>query len=68
MPENTKFTIHCSNCGGQDIRADAYAEWNFERQEWELSCVFDPRICEDCGYEVNVYEVVEETGRAGASE
>ena len=21
-------TVHCSNCGGQNLRADAYAEWN----------------------------------------
>ena len=66
MPDSNRFTIHCSNCGGQNIRADAYAEWNFERQEWELSNVFDARICDDCGHEVSVYEVVEESGRRAA--
>ena len=68
MPDLTRFTIHCSICDGQNIRGDAYAEWDFEQQEWALSNVFDARICDDCGHEVNVYEVVEETGRAGASE
>ena len=67
MPDKAKFTIHCSNCGGQNIRADAYAEWKFERQEWELSNVFDARICDDCGHEVTAYEVEAGTGRAGGS-
>lgn len=45
------FTVHCSNCGGQNIKRDAHAEWNPKLQQWELSGVYD-----DCGHSVSVYE------------
>jgi hypothetical protein len=31
----------CSVCSSEDILADAYAEWNVEKQEWQLQNVFD---------------------------
>ena len=68
MPDLNRFTIHCSICDGQNIRGDAYAEWDFEQQEWALSNVFDARICEDCGHEVTAYEVKAALGRAGDAE
>ncbi len=49
-------TVHCSNCGGQNLRADAYAEWNPDLQLWELSSIFDARFCNDCGHEVTGYD------------
>ena len=30
----------CSVCSSEDILADAYAEWNIEKQEWQLQNVF----------------------------
>tara|TARA_R110000868_G_scaffold300126_1_gene560527 strand:+ start:52623 stop:52814 length:192 start_codon:yes stop_codon:yes gene_type:complete len=38
----TMKTRHmCSVCSSEDILADAYAEWNIEKQEWQLQNVFD---------------------------
>jgi len=42
-------TIHCAACNGENVRKDAYAEWNVELQQWELSAVFDHTVCDDCG-------------------
>ncbi len=49
-------TIHCSSCGGENVRKDAYAEWNSELQQWELSAVFDHTVCDDCGSECSAVE------------
>lgn len=39
----------CSHCGSDDVRADAYAAWDVETQEWELTATFDKgAVCEDC--------------------
>lgn len=40
----------CSECGSDDVRADAYAAWNTEVQDWELTQTFDKgSVCESCG-------------------
>ena len=40
--KNPKFEKPvCSKCGSDDVLADAYAEWNVERQEWQLTTTFD---------------------------
>lgn len=44
----------CRSCGGSDIRADAYAEWDTDAQDWDLSTTFDDFVCEDCGGETKV--------------
>lgn len=49
-------TIHCGVCDGQNIRADAYAEWNQELQTWELVTIFDSKDCEDCGGQCSTVE------------
>ena len=56
MPYENPVTIHCCNCGSQNVRADAYAAWNPELQMWELSSSFDAQFCEDCGHEVAAEE------------
>lgn len=50
------ITVHCSNCGGQNVKRDAHAEWNPELQLWELSAVYDDWDCDDCGHSVSVYD------------
>lgn len=48
----------CGTCGSDDVRADAYAEWNEELQQWEVSAVFDKgAVCEPCGGETRIEEV-----------
>jgi rRNA maturation endonuclease Nob1 len=56
MSDDKPITIHCSNCGGQNVKADAYAEWSDESQAWELYAVFDERFCDDCGHSVSTYQ------------
>lgn len=44
----TKRLMKCANCLGTDVRKDAWASWNSETDEWELSAVFDENWCEEC--------------------
>lgn len=70
MPCENPVSIHCGNCGGNNIKADAYAEWNEEAQKWELANVFDDRFCDDCGHQVQAYEypIIEQTAEQVAEE
>lgn len=52
MSQNTKPV--CSRCGSADVRADAYASWSDEKQEWELVSTFDNSDCQDCGGECSL--------------
>jgi hypothetical protein len=39
----------CSHCGSENIKADAYAVWDRDRQQWEVSETFDKgAYCEIC--------------------
>lgn len=45
----------CAKCGSDDVRADAYAAWNMDSQEWELTATFDDgSVCEVCGEECDL--------------
>ena len=46
---------HCARCNSTDVRADAYAEFNVDTGEWELSATFDKgAVCEICGGETRL--------------
>ena len=51
-----KINYVCTECGSDAVLNDAYAEWNVERQEFELSSTYNAWICEDCDGETNVKE------------
>ena len=52
------ITYVCSYCQSEDIKKDAYAVWNKEKQEWELDAIFDKgSVCEDCGGETSLIEI-----------
>ena len=54
MPAITKV---CARCGSDDIKIDAWAEWDVENQCWELGPVFEkPAICEPCGGETTIVD------------
>ena len=38
----------CTRCGSTAVLADAYAEWDVERQDWVLHSTYDNSTCEDC--------------------
>lgn len=48
--------IVCSFCGSEDVRRDAYAEWDPDIQKWTLGTVFDQGYCEQCGGEASLDE------------
>jgi DNA-directed RNA polymerase subunit RPC12/RpoP len=52
-----KIEIVCSVCGSYDVRRDADATWNVEKQEWELIAVYDNATCEHCGKETTLQEI-----------
>ena len=58
------ITIHCRHCRGQDVRRDAFAEWDQIAQRWVLSSTFDDGHCEDCGGEAALVERWADTGEA----
>ncbi len=45
----------CNSCGSVDVKADAFATWDSERQEWQVSDTFDKGAwCEDCETTVSI--------------
>ena len=39
----------CATCGGDDVKADAYAAWDSDAQKWDVVDTYDKgAICEDC--------------------
>lgn len=43
----------CLECQSTNILRDAYAAWDFEKQEWIIHSVYDDMICADCGSTYN---------------
>ena len=41
-------TWYCAHCGSLDIRHDAIAQWNAEREDWDVIAVLDGAWCETC--------------------
>lgn len=53
-----KLRMECSNCGSTDVLSDAYAVWDFKKQEWLLSATFDKgAYCNTCDGETRIKEV-----------
>lgn len=42
----------CPTCMSTRVVRDAWASWNGDTREWELSAVFDVMVCGDCGAEI----------------
>lgn len=47
-----KLQATCPDCGGVDVKNDAWAVWDVETQEWSLVVVFDAAFCGDCDGEI----------------
>jgi hypothetical protein len=58
----------CSACDSSDVRADAYAEWDADAQDWSLVCTFDNTDCEHCGGECSVQWVNVDSPQARRAE
>ena len=46
----------CKNCGGDNVRADAWAVWDVERQKWELGEIFQHTFCGDCDGDTTIID------------
>lgn len=47
----------CSECGGDNVKADAYATWDVANQRWECAETFDKgAYCDDCDGETRLEE------------
>jgi len=44
----------CTECGSDDVRADAYAAWSPEKAEWYVTQELPNYICEDCEGECSI--------------
>jgi hypothetical protein len=54
-----KIKMVCPYCGGDDVGRDATVRWNIEKQDWELSGIFDDGFCDDCSTDVKSFNEVE---------
>lgn len=57
MSENVKVQIVCAYCGSEEVKRDAWAEWDVEKQDWVLSSVYDHTYCEVCDGDTTLSEV-----------
>lgn len=48
LPIPNPIEIVCDMCGSSDIVKDAWAAWDIDAQDWELSSVFDDNFCQNC--------------------
>jgi hypothetical protein len=45
----------CRHCGSENVKADAYAVWDVDAQQWEISETFDKgAFCEPCDGETRI--------------
>ena len=49
--------IICRDCGGRNVRRDAWAEWDRDQQRWVLADMFDYSHCNDCDNESRLEEL-----------
>jgi hypothetical protein len=56
--KTSPVNIICATCKGENVRRDAFAEWNIAKQHWELGILFDQGYCEDCDGESRLEEVL----------
>ena len=49
--------IKCAECGSEDVLCDAWAQWDYNVQDWVLHSVMDkPTFCNSCEGECSVEE------------
>ena len=51
--------IVCRYCGSHAVLRDAWASWDFEKQQWVLADLLDHAHCCDCDNETSLEEVPE---------
>jgi hypothetical protein len=51
-----KINKVCKTCGSDKVLFDAYAEWNYQEQKFELHSEFDQAFCLDCDGETTIID------------
>jgi len=49
-----RYIVICGTCGSEEVRVDAWAEWDPETQRWEVAQTFDAAFCDRCQGECSV--------------
>jgi hypothetical protein len=57
QPTAVQLKYVCTKCGGDAVTRDAWAEWDFGKQEWVLGATFDYAFCHDCEDEARLREI-----------
>ena len=52
-----RIAIICGTCRSDEVRRDAWANWDTSKQEWVLGAVFDYGHCRQCDGESHLIEV-----------
>lgn len=58
----TRCRPHCPYCDSTNVKADAFAEWDNEKQEWVLSDTYDNKFCSDCERDIKAAVWKDEKG------
>ncbi len=54
-----RIKMVCTECGSDEVLADAYVQWGVEKQEWIVQNVFEKGdYCDSCDGEAR-YEAIE---------
>ena len=51
-----KIEMRCAKCDSAEVYQDAWAQWDTEKQCWELGPTFDQAFCQQCEGETEIYE------------
>ena len=46
----------CKECGSDNVKKDAWAEWDENRQRWSLGETFQQEFCCDCDGETTIID------------
>lgn len=50
-----KVTPICGTCGSDEVRIEAWAEWNDVKQNWVIQdALHDNMVCADCGKDTQI--------------
>jgi len=52
-----RIRMVCTHCGSEDVRLDAWAEWDFDNQQWTLGETYDHAHCHKCEGETSIDEI-----------
>ena len=55
--DSKRVLFICENCGSDLVTRDAWAEWDFDEQNWVLGAAFDYTFCHKCEAETHMVEV-----------